>query len=131
MTTRSHGTGEAPGSHFFLVMCAVSVLACGVWAWMGTLDIISLATGEVIPSSQIKSLQHLEGGIVQGIRVHEGDVVQAGEDLVVLEPVRNESEVRELRARITALEIQAIRLRAEVAGSPGATPAPEVPAIIS
>ncbi|MBF0192593.1 MAG: HlyD family type I secretion periplasmic adaptor subunit [Magnetococcales bacterium] len=115
------------GTRMFLWSCIVGVSAFFVWATIGTLDIISLAVGEVIPSTQIKSLQHLEGGIVRSVRVREGDRVKAGEELVVLEAVRNESEVKELQARITALEIQALRLRTELATPPDAEAVLEIP----
>ncbi|MBF0273338.1 MAG: HlyD family type I secretion periplasmic adaptor subunit [Magnetococcales bacterium] len=115
------------GTRLFLWSCIVGVSAFFLWASIGTLDIISLAVGEVIPSSQIKSLQHLEGGIVRSVLVHEGDTVTVGQDLVILEAVRNESEVKELQARITALEIQAIRLRTELATPPGAQTTLEIP----
>ena len=40
--------------------------------FLGTLDIVSMATGEVVPASQVKTVQHLEGGIVSFIHVKEG-----------------------------------------------------------
>lgn len=104
------------GAHLFLGMCVVGVTLFFVWAYLGEIDVLSLATGEVIPSSQVKTVQHLEGGMVRDIRVREGDTVQEGQELVILEPVRNEAKVKELQARITSLKIRAIRLRAEAAG---------------
>ncbi|MBF0439305.1 MAG: HlyD family type I secretion periplasmic adaptor subunit [Magnetococcales bacterium] len=116
-----------PSPHLFLGLCITGVVTFFLWASLGTIDIISFATGEVIPSSQVKNLQHLEGGIVRELRVKEGESVKTGQELVTLEPVRNESEVSELQARITALEIQAIRLRAETAISRESTPNLEIP----
>ena len=49
------------------VLFGVSVTACiafFIWACTFTVDIVSIANGEVIPSSQVKSVQHLEGGII-------------------------------------------------------------------
>ena len=53
-----------------------------------TLDIVSMATGEVIPSSQVKTIQHLEGGIVREIHVREGESVREGQLLMKLSPQR-------------------------------------------
>lgn len=115
------------GTHLFLGMCVAGVTVFFLWAALGTIDIISLAVGEVIPASQVKTLQHLEGGIVREVRVREGDTVQAGQELITLEPVRNETEVQELQARITSLEIQAIRLQAEIATTSTGTSVLSIP----
>ena len=63
-----------------------SVTTCLVfffWAYTFTLDIVSIANGEVIPSSQVKSVQHLEGGIVLEISVKEGELVKEDQQLIV------------------------------------------------
>ena len=41
---------------------------------VGKLDIVSTANGKVVPSSQVKHIQHLEGGIVQEIKVKEATI---------------------------------------------------------
>ena len=45
----THGT-------FFL--CVVMVVTFIVWASNSTIDIVSMATGEVTPSTQVKTIQH-------------------------------------------------------------------------
>ena len=52
-------------SHLFLVLFLGLIAGAGYWAWSGTLAVVSVAEGEVVPSSQVKSIQHLEGGIVR------------------------------------------------------------------
>lgn len=98
---------------FFAVMLAGFV----VWAWYGQLDIVSVADGEVIPSGKIKQIQHLEGGIIREIKVQEGDAVTPGQPLVVLEKTRSGASVEELYVTIRALEVDIVRLQAEVEGS--------------
>jgi adhesin transport system membrane fusion protein len=56
-------------THIFLGLCVALCLSFFIWASIGKLDIVSMATGEVIPSTQVKSIQHLEGGIVRKIAV--------------------------------------------------------------
>ena len=107
----------APSTHVFFVACAALVIAFLIWASMGTLDIVSMAQGEVIPSTQIKSIQHLEGGIVRKIVVSEGERVKSGQALVILEPTSSGADVGELKVRITSLRIEIARLKAEAAGS--------------
>ena len=86
------------------------------WAALGTLDIVSMATGEVVPASQVKTVQHLEGGIVSFIHVKEGDFVQLGQPLVVLEPTSSDADVGELQVRLTSLRVQIARLEAQLSG---------------
>lgn len=103
------------GTHLFLGSCVLLVVVFLVWAIVGKLDVVSMAMGEVVPSSQVKSVQHLEGGIVSQILVSEGDKVRKGQPLLELEPTRSGAEVEELEIRLTALQINILRLEAEAA----------------
>ena len=108
-------------THLFFVLCAALVASFGAWAHYGQLDVVSTAVGEVIPSTQIKSIQHLEGGIVRAIMVKEGDNVKRGQSLVTLEPTASDADVAELQARITALRADVARLSAEAGGAEAIT----------
>ena len=94
----------------------VLMWGCGLfflWSIIGRLEIVSVATGIVAPSSQLKKVQHLEGGIVKRILVKEGDIVKAGQALVDLEETRTGADVRESGVRIDALRANITRLEAE------------------
>ncbi len=97
---------------FFLLliaMCAVFV----TWSYYGTLDVVSMAEGEVVPSGRVKQVQHFEGGIIQEIKVKEGDEVNAGQPLVELERIRSVASHEEIKMRIDALQVDVIRLKAQ------------------
>ena len=109
-------TGRAKstlGTRAFLWSCVMMVVVFFAWASLGELDVVSNALGEVVPSSQVKSVQHLEGGIVRAILVAEGDRVTEGQSLVELEPLRSGADLDELKVRLAALEITMARLEAE------------------
>lgn len=38
-------------------------IAFGIWASIGTLDVVTHTDGEVVPASQLQRVQHLEGGM--------------------------------------------------------------------
>ena len=59
-----------------LYLCVAGVTAFIMWAFVGVLAVVSISPGEVIPASQVKTVQHLEGGIVREIAVKEGDQVR-------------------------------------------------------
>ena len=44
--------------------------------------------GRVVPSRQLQVLQSLDGGVVEQILVHEGDKVEAGQVLLMIDPTR-------------------------------------------
>lgn len=100
-------------THVFFMLLAIACLSLILWASIGKLDILSIAEGEVIPSSKIKRIQHLEGGIVQKILVQEGQVVKKDEALIELETTARDADVQELTARLAALSIDIKRLQAE------------------
>ena len=105
-------------THLFFLLLAVSCMALGYWAWSGTLDIVSIADGEVIPSGRVKHIQHLEGGIIRTINVREGDTLITGQPLVELEQLRSGAGLEEIQMRINALEVDILRYGAEVNDSP-------------
>ena len=93
--------------------CVLEFVSGLVWAWFGELDIVSVATGEAKPASQVKEVQHLEGGIVAAILVREGASVEAGQPLVELETTRSGADLHELQVRLSNLTIESIRHQAE------------------
>src|SRR5512147_1802491 len=66
---------------------AIIVLFFGVfggWAATAPLSGAVIANGVVSPEGSRRTIQHLEGGIINEIRVREGDTVSAGTVLMVL-----------------------------------------------
>jgi len=87
-----------------------------LWAQHYALSIVSVAIGEVKPSSRVKEIQHLEGGIIDEILVREGAVVEEGQPLFTLSQTRDEADLAELSVRLRNLEVERHRLLAEVDG---------------
>ncbi len=85
-----------------------------VWMFTFNIDIISNAEGQVIPAGEIKTIQHLEGGIIDQILVKESDIVDEGDSLVILAATASEVDVDEAQVQIDAKTIQLIRLEAEI-----------------
>ena len=104
-------------AHLVFILCGLIIIIFGFWANLSTIDIVSMTTGEVVPSSQVKSVQHLEGGIVRQILIKEGDTVQLNQPLVVLEPMANNADVGELQVRLTSLRAKISRLRGFASGA--------------
>ncbi|EKK5270528.1 HlyD family efflux transporter periplasmic adaptor subunit [Cronobacter dublinensis] len=89
-----------------------------VWAWFATLDEVTVGTGKITPSSRAQVIESLDGGIVNALLVHEGDVVERGQMLARLDPTRFQSNYGEAAARARALRASSERLRSELTGEP-------------
>ncbi len=85
-----------------------------MWAFIFQVDIVSNAEGQVIPQGEIKTVQHLEGGIIEKILVKESEYVETGQPLVVLAATASEVDVEELQVRMDTQIIKSIRLEAEI-----------------
>ena len=102
-------------NHLFLIVCFALCLGFAAWGMYGKLDIVSMANGRVVPSSKVKTIQHLEGGIVREILVKEGDHVKEGQSLMILEEIYSGANVEELQVTMVALRVD-IALLAAAAG---------------
>ena len=91
--------------------------ATGLWMYIAKLDVVSATIGSVVPSSQVKTIQHLEGGIVSKIYIKEGQQVLANQPLLDLESTDSKANVGEMLVRLATLTVKMARLRAESNGS--------------
>lgn len=101
--------------HYLLVGLTVVV---GIWLFIAELDVVSVAEGEVIPSSNVKHVQHLEGGIVSKILIKEGDKVTMGQALFELEATANQAVVSEKQQQLIQIKsrIDTLKPRLEMIG---------------
>ena len=85
-----------------------------IWSFIFEVDIVSNADGQVIPVGEVKTIQHLEGGIIEKILVKESENVTKDQPLVVLAATASEVDVEELQVRIDSQIIKSIRLESEI-----------------
>lgn len=95
----------------------VLVIIVGWTAW-AEIDEVTRGHGRVIPSSQLQVIQAVDGGVVEDILVREGQLVEAGEVLLRIDPTRFVSSLLENRAELLSLEAKAARLTALTQGTP-------------
>jgi len=68
------------------------VIAAVIWGAVAQVHEITVAPGQIVPRGQVQAVQHLEGGIVAEIYVHEGMAVTAQQPLFRLRPETAVSE---------------------------------------
>lgn len=90
------------------------ILTALVWAYFAQLEEVTSGVGKVIPSSQIQMVSNLEGGIVRELYIAEGQQVEKGQPLLLIDDTRFLSDLREREQEIAALQGDAWRLAAEV-----------------
>jgi adhesin transport system membrane fusion protein len=94
-----------------------------LWACFAPLDEVAVATGQVVPQGRVKTVQHLEGGIIEKLFVHEGDIVHEGAPLVQMDLGTTATNAVELRLRLDGYTVAKARLEAEATGGPLEFPA--------
>jgi len=80
---------ESAGKREFrrgLVVVGLALGLAGSWAAFVPLSGAVVASGNVVTASDAKKIQHLTGGVVREILVHDGARVDAGDVLVRLDP---------------------------------------------
>lgn len=124
---------QAPHALWALYLLCLAVAVAIVWAFYAKVDIVARADGRIVPEAREQVIASLEPGILRALYVREGAIVNAGEDLVQLDPTRVSAQQNEGLAKQTALQGTAARLLAEAAGKPLSFP-PEVridPAVVA
>ncbi len=86
----------------------------GAWSLFFPFKGAVIAPGTVKVAGERRVVQHLEGGIIDEIRVEEGDRVKKGEVLIRLKSARIDSSVDLLQGRLRAKWAEMARLMAEV-----------------
>ena len=88
---------------FGLICLGILVAGLGVWGTTARLAGAVIASGVVEVESNRQVIEHSEGGIVSSIAVKDGDLVHAGDTLIVLDDLRLSSEVKRLEAQLFQL----------------------------
>ncbi|MBR9873604.1 HlyD family type I secretion periplasmic adaptor subunit [Vibrio sp. J1-1] len=95
------------------VMVFFFVAAIG-WASWAKIDKVTVGQGKVIPSSQIQVVQNLEGGLVKEILVKEGQLVEKGQQLLLIDDTRFRSDFREREQQVANLTASVLQLSASI-----------------
>lgn len=95
---------------------AVFFGALVVWSWLAPIAGAVVAFGTVAPEGATRTVQHLEGGIIEAFHVKEGDVVRRNDPLLKLDDVQAVSIAERLRLRLAVMAAVEQRLVAELEG---------------
>ncbi|MBP3864383.1 MAG: biotin/lipoyl-binding protein, partial [Pseudomonas sp.] len=85
---------------FVIVVLTFGVF--GTWAAFAPLDGAAYAPGVVTVQAYRKTVQHLEGGIVKEVLVHDGDTVKQDDPLIILDDTPLRFEYQMTRGQLIA-----------------------------
>lgn len=100
----------------FLWFWILTVIALISWAYFAEIDEIVRGEGTVVPRSENKMVQNLEGGIVEKLLVKEGDIVKKGQILLKIDNGKSKSDYEATSLKSLELTAKIVRLEAEVNG---------------
>ena len=90
-------------------------LVFGAWAWIGQIEEIGHAQGQLAPKGDVYKVQFIDLGKVIDIAVEEGQQVKAGQVLVELDTQAAASEVARLQQMLATLQIELDQKRTLIA----------------
>lgn len=114
----SSADGISWRDHVLLYAIAFLVFLFLVWANLANLDEVVRGDGKVIPSNEVQVIQNLEGGIIEGMPVEEGDTVRAGQILLRLRNIQAKSDFEANNRKYYGILASILRLQAEADGKP-------------
>ena len=98
---------------FGLTLIFVAFGGFVLWAANAPLDSAVAARGVIVVESERKVVQHLEGGIVENILVRDGDYVEKGELLLLLDDTRPKAILEITKGQLNVALALVSRLKAE------------------
>lgn len=92
----------------------IAISSLITWSYYAKIDEIVRGEGKVIPRSENKMIQNLEGGIIEDILVKEGDLVKKNQILVRINNQKSKSDYESTNLKSLELTAKVMRLQEEV-----------------
>lgn len=92
------------------------IVGLGGWSYVTEIESAVIAPGTVVVEGSRKAVQHDTGGIVKLINVKDGDFVEAGDVLILLDGAQIAAEIAATEKRIFDYMVRILRLSAERVG---------------
>lgn len=105
------------------VTVAVMFACLIAWAAIASIDEVTHSDGQVVGSQRTQTIQNLEGGILRGIQVREGQIVEKGAVLAQLDNEMAASSYRDAVSKAIENQLALVRLEAEMKNEKPAFPA--------
>lgn len=111
---------------FGFVSILAMLVAFGAWTALADLNGAVIAPATIVAESYSKKVQHREGGNILRILVKDGDLVQIGQDMVLLDPTETKAELDIIDSQLDELRVKKSRLEAQRDGATDLVLTPEM-----
>jgi len=95
----------------------IAIIPFLVWANYAYIDQKSTTKGNIIAAKKTQKIQSAIDGVIDDIKVKEGQFVKKGDLLVTLEKTQNKAALDGIEAKVVSLRVKLFRLKAEVYGN--------------
>lgn len=119
-------TPPSPVGRLVLWTIVIMLVVAGIWAFVGEVDEVAVANGKVIPVGNVKIVQSGNKGVIKELNVKEGDYVEEGQTLVVLDTTKTAADVAQLKKQLAYYDMTVKRLQAEINDEPFTPPSSEL-----
>jgi adhesin transport system membrane fusion protein len=113
-------TSEKEGTRLFSHLLLLAIFIVGVvfvvWSNYAVLDVITRGEAKVVPSSQTQVIQSLDGGILEDMKVRDGQTVEKGQPILIIRNDTAVASLAELTQRFYIATAAIARLQAEIDG---------------
>ncbi|MFI3222082.1 MAG: HlyD family type I secretion periplasmic adaptor subunit [Methylococcaceae bacterium] len=106
-------TNDKPIRSIGMLIVLATFCVFGLWAAFAPIDSSALASGVLVVKAYKKTVQHLDGGIVAKILTKDGDLVQEGQTLLILDDAQIKAQLEISLGQNITLAAQVARLSAE------------------
>ena len=96
-----------------LIALTVTFVFLLAWASLAPLRSAVVANGRLVAASQNKTVEHLDGGLIEEILARDGDRVGAGQVLLRLDPKPLQIQLDNVDSQLFEIQANLQRLRAE------------------
>ncbi len=98
---------------FGLIVIMIFFVGMGSWAYFAPLESAAISEGKIIVAGYRRTIEHLEGGIIQAIHVQNGAKVKKGQVLASLDDIQPKTMLQMQRNEVNELLAIEARLIAE------------------
>lgn len=96
-----------------LVALLLLVGGFGTWAALANISGAIISSGQIEVDQNRQIVQHPDGGVVEAVLIDEGDLVEAGQVLITLDPTDLASELAIVEGQMFEVQARIARLLAE------------------
>lgn len=115
-TPRFRGRGGRGGALMLVVVVFFALTIFVTWASVAKIDQLARAQGQVVAKARTQVIQAADNGVLEQLRVQEGERVARNQMLAVMDQSRAKAAYEDSRNKVAALEATLARLVAEVYG---------------